>query len=113
MSRTLKRQPRTPGVHALGVLVLSALLAIATACGGGPRPEASPAPAEPAPEPAAAPAAPAAPAVPPDPELEPSAEQLPLADDFSEQAEGEITAANYRKQLDALEREIQADSARK
>jgi hypothetical protein len=108
MSRAAKHHP-----HVLAALMLSALLASANACGGGPRPESSPAPAEPAPAPVAAPAAPAAPAVPPEPELEPTADQLPLADDFDEQVEGEITAANYRSQLDALEREILADSDRK
>jgi len=100
--------------HLLGALALAAVLAIvAVACGGGPRPESSPAPAEPAPAPAAAPAAPAAPAAVPETEVEPSAEQLPLADDFSDQVEGEITATNYRSQLDALEREILAEPPRK
>jgi len=102
--------------HVLGALALAAMLAIVgAACGGGPRPESSPAPVEPAPAPAApaTPAAPAAPAAPPEPELEPSAEQLPLADDFSDQVEGEITAANYRSQLDALEREILAETGHK
>jgi hypothetical protein len=99
-----------PSVHAVVAVVVALALGVTAACGGGPRPEASPAPAEPAPAaPGAAPAAPtAAPAA--APALEPSAEQLPLADDFSAQADQEITASNYRTQLDALEREILAET---
>lgn len=91
-------------IRALQVLALAAV-SFAVACGSGKRPEASEAPPEPAP---AAPAAPA-PAPPAAQEPEPSAEQLPLEDDFVPQVEEQITAANYRRELDALEKEITAE----
>jgi hypothetical protein len=88
---------------------MRALLAIAVlyafACGGKARPEATPAPVEPA-APAPIPTAP-----PPEPEA--TAEQLPLEDDFAAQAEQEITANNYRSALDAIEKEMQSQAPRK
>jgi hypothetical protein len=80
---------------------------LAAACSGEPRP-----PSEPAPEPAAPPAAPApaapAPAVAQEQpaDLEPTPEELPVREDFEEEAALQVTLANYRAELDKLEREI-------
>jgi hypothetical protein len=82
------------------VVFLIALVLAAAACGGKPRPEAKPAPIAPT-------APPPKPLTPP-PEPEATAEQLPLEDDFAPQAEQEITAANYRAALDAIEKEMAA-----
>jgi hypothetical protein len=82
--------------HLIAIVLLFALVA----CGSKPRPEASPAPIEPA-------AQPPKPVAPP-PEPEATAEQLPLEDDFAAQAEQEITAQNYRAALDAIEKEMKA-----
>jgi len=87
------------------MLLALALLLAAAACAGKPRPEAKPAPVEPA-------AAPPKPMTPP-PEPEATAEQLPLEEDFAPQAEQEITADNYRAALDAIEKEMIADSPKK
>jgi hypothetical protein len=82
------------------------LLACAlTACGNDHRPPAEQAPVAPAPaQPAPAPAEPA---------LEPTPEQLPLEQDFTAQVEQQITADNFRAELDTLEKEIQADASKK
>lgn len=85
--------------HALHAIAIGLLFAL-VACGSKARPEASPAPIEPA--------APPPKAVAPPPEPEATAEQLPLEDDFTAQAEQEITAENYRAALDAIEREMKA-----
>ena len=82
--------------------LLFALVLAASACGGKSRPEAKPAPIEPA-------APPPKPMTPP-PEAEATADQLPLEEDFAPQAEQEITAANYRAALDAIEKEMATDS---
>lgn len=89
---------RTP----LLVAFVLALVLAAAACGREPRPEAKPAPVEPA-------APPPKPMTPP-PEPEATADQLPLEEDFAPQAEQEITAANYRAALDAIEKEMATDS---
>jgi hypothetical protein len=85
--------------RALLTIAIAMLLPL-SACGGKPRPEASPAPIEPA-------APPPKPVAPP-PEPEATAEQLPLEDDFAAQAEQEITSENYRAALDAIEKEMKA-----
>lgn len=81
----------------LATLAVIALLA----CGEEERPQVEPTPlpepAQPAPDPQ--PTAPSA-------ELEPSADELPVMEDFEPEAQAEITAANYREELDRLEREI-------
>jgi hypothetical protein len=86
----------------LAPITLAALIAL-LGCGEQERPKAEPAPlpppALPAPEPE-----PAAPRI----ELEPNADELPVPEDFEPEAEAEITAANYREELDKLEREIAA-----
>jgi hypothetical protein len=84
------------------LLALVALLAV-LACGQEPRPPLEPAP--PTPPPAAAPP-PALAEEPPDP----TPEELPIADDFAAQAEQAIDDKSYRAELDALEREINAES---
>lgn len=42
---------------------------------------------------------------------EPSAEEVPIAEDFTEEAETRIAAENYQAELDRIEREIEADLA--
>jgi hypothetical protein len=42
-------------------------------------------------------------------EVEPSSAELPVAEDFEQEAEEEITAETLRAQLDAREKEIGAD----
>jgi hypothetical protein len=44
-------------------------------------------------------------------ENEPSAEEVPVAEDFTEEAETRIAAENYQAELDRIEREIEADVA--
>jgi hypothetical protein len=86
------------------VIALAAVL-VAAACAGEDRP-----PAEPALEPAA-PAQPAQPAPPPAQpvaEEDPTAEEVPVREDFEAEAETLVTITNYRAQLDALEKEIEA-----
>ena len=84
-----------------------ALLGLALACSGEPRPAAEPAP-EPAaaPEVAPAPAEPTAAAEPNPAELEPTPEELPVLEDFEEEVAQQVTLANYRKELDELEKEL-------
>lgn len=77
-------------------------LALTTACADDPPPR-----VEPEPEPAPKPAAPAAPV---EPEPEPTPDEVPIAEDFTEQAKAEISPRNLRAQLDALEREIARDA---
>lgn len=66
----------------------------------------------PAPEPAApvtpTPPTPMLPPRPPVPEM-PSAQALPVADDFEEEAASEITEDTYLVKLDELEKEIRTD----
>lgn len=66
----------------------------------------------PAPEPALpitpTPPTPMLPPRPPAPEM-PSAQALPIADDFEEEAASEITAETYLVELDELEKEVSAD----
>ena len=105
VARTASAQ-RSCAVH---LLLPSLLLALAAspsllACGSEPAP-----PREPAP-PAAPVAAPVAPAA-PEPEVEPTPEELPVADDFAAEAEQAIDAKSYKAELDALDKELSAESA--
>jgi hypothetical protein len=43
-------------------------------------------------------------------DLEPTAEEIPIVEDFEDQAKAEIKPDNLRAQLDALEQEIERDS---
>jgi hypothetical protein len=43
-------------------------------------------------------------------EQEPTAEEVPVAEDFEPEAEQQISAENYRAELDALERELLAEA---
>lgn len=91
------------------VILCTASLLLAAACSGEPRPE-----SEPAPEPALPPVTPAAPAPAPiaeqqaAAELEPTPEELPVQEDFETEAEQMVTLANYRAELDKLEKELDA-----
>lgn len=77
---------------------LAVLLLLAAGCAKDPPP-----PAEPAPAPEPTPAAPA-------PAPAPTAESdIPTEEDFEEEAAKEVTAANLDAQLDALEKEINAE----
>ena len=58
------------------------------------------------PEPAAAPSAVAAPTPTPAPAPAATQETIPVAADFEEDAEKTITKANYKSELDSLEKEI-------
>lgn len=90
-----------------GAWIVAGMLAL-LACSSAKRPRAEPAPSV-TPAPAAAPAqAPAAPAAPVE-ELDPTPEELPLPEDFVAEAAHQITAANFRAQLAAIEKEINAD----
>jgi hypothetical protein len=89
-----------------GVILVCALLAVA--CSGEERPPAEPAPVVPA-EPAP-PVAPAPPAEVPAGDLEPTAEEIPVREDFEAEVATQITAANYRAELDRLEKEIQSQN---
>jgi hypothetical protein len=73
-------------------------LALLGACSDDPPP---PVEAEPGP-----PERPAAPA----PDVEPSAEELPIVEDFEDEAEKEVKRDDLSAQLDALEQEIELDS---
>ncbi len=84
----------------------AAALALA-ACSSAKQPESTPAP-EPAATPAPA-AAPAAPAAKPAEQPDPTADEVPLTADFDQEAAQTITAENFRAQLDALEKELDAD----
>lgn len=80
------------------------LALFAPACGNDPRPKTEPTP-EPAADPSPArPEAPAAEADVPDP----SADELPLPQDFEAEVAEQITAQNFRAELERLEREIAA-----
>ncbi len=79
----------------LNVLAASALLGLCVSCDKE----------EKKPEPAAAPSATAAPTV-AAPATPPPAETIPVAADFEEEAEKSITPANYKSELDSLEKEI-------
>lgn len=46
-------------------------------------------------------------AAPSEPEAEPAAEEVPVAEDFQQQAESSINDENYRQELDQLAREIE------
>lgn len=76
----------------------------ALACSSEPRPVSEPAPA--APEFTVAPPVDPTAAQAPGAEIEPTKEQLPVREDFDEEAEQEITAENFRAELDRLEREL-------
>jgi hypothetical protein len=110
-----------PSLH--GASLWAAVLALCglavVACAGEKAPR-EPAPAAPAAKPLAAPAAsvPAAAAVsvpvsapPIAVEPAPTPEELPLPEDFEAEAARQITAANFRKQLDAIEHEMNAPSS--
>jgi len=82
------------------LLLLACLLG---ACTDDPPPPVEPEPA--------APEAPALPKLAPGPDdLEPTAEEIPIVEDFEDQAKTEIKPDNLRAQLDALEHEIEQDS---
>lgn len=86
-----------------------ALLCVLTAlaCSSEARPKAEPAPLSPeaADQPAAAPADPGA-AEGPAAEVEPTPKELPVREDFDDEAEQQITAENFRAELDKLEKEL-------
>lgn len=79
------------------MLVLASLLL--SACDDDPPP-----PVEPEPPRAEAPKPT------PAPEVEPTADEVPIPEDFEEQAEKEVSPNDLSAQLDALEQEISADS---
>lgn len=90
-------------VHRAGLVVLLAGAWIG--CAEEPPPA-------PAPEPVAAPTpTPPTPMLPPRPAEpeEPTAQSLPIADDFEEEAATQITTTTYVAELDKLEAEISAD----
>lgn len=69
---------------------------------------------EPPPEPPSLPATPAQPEPVPAPapvDDLPSADVLPVPEDFEDEAVAQITEASYHAQLDALEKEVEADVA--
>jgi hypothetical protein len=102
--------PRTAASRLSFVLLALALLALPlVGCGGEPAPAVEPAPPTPPPPPAAEPVAAPTPA--PEPEVEPTAEEIPVADDFAEEAEQSIDEKSYRKELAALEKELNAEAA--
>ena len=75
------------------------------ACSGEERPPAEPAPVAPdAPAPAAEPAPAPEPAA---AELEPTPEEVPVREDFEDEVATEVTLANYRAELDRLEKAIE------
>lgn len=90
-------------------LALFALPLPIIGCGGEPAPAIEPAPPAPPPPPVAEPVAAPTPA--PEPEVEPTAEEVPVADDFAEEAEQSIDDKTYRKELAALEKELNAEAA--
>jgi hypothetical protein len=79
------------------------LLLMTVACSNDPRPPAEPAPEEtPTPTPAPAPA----------PVIErqdPTPEELPIAEDFEEESAQQIGDENFKAQLDAIEKEMNAE----
>jgi hypothetical protein len=80
-------------------LSTAVLLVTLTACQQKPKDELVP--------PSVQPAQPAQPAVPANAALPaPNLDQLPVAEDFEEQAEREITASNVDSELDKLDQEI-------
>jgi PBP1b-binding outer membrane lipoprotein LpoB len=97
------------------VLALAASVLISAACSSEPRPKAEPAPPSPAtPAVAAAPIAPDAPLVAPGAaaaDVEPTAEELPVREDFDDEAVQQITAKNFRDELAKLEKEIAPEAA--
>jgi hypothetical protein len=90
------------------LLALCALALPLVGCGSEPAPAVEPAPPAPPPPPAEPVAAPT-PA--PEPEVEPTAEEVPVPDDFAEEAEQSIDEKTYRKELAALEKELNAEAA--
>ena len=75
------------------------LFALVIACKKEPPPEPS--------EPAPIPEPPAVASAAAEPEVQ--ADSLPTVEDFEEEAEKEVTAANLEKELDALEKEIESN----
>jgi hypothetical protein len=81
--------------------LLSTLFAHGAGCGSEPRPK-----TEPSTEPVPAAPSPRA-ATPPSAEPpEPSADELPVPQDFESEVAAQITAQNFRAELDRLEREL-------
>jgi hypothetical protein len=74
---------------------------LACACSQEPRPKAEPAPEAPAP---AAPAPSAAAEA-----KEPTPDEVPVAEDFEAEAAQQITDDNFKAELDALEKEMNAE----
>jgi hypothetical protein len=76
----------------------------APACSGDKRPPSEPAPvAQPKPAPAAAPVPAAA-----EPQ-DPTPDELPLQEDFEPEAEQQIDEKNFKTELDAIEKEMNAE----
>jgi len=84
------------------MLAMLALACALTACADDPPPPVEPEPVAPANAPSAT--------RPSAQKIEPTPEQVPIPEDFEEQAEKEISTDNLNAQLDALEQEIQQDS---
>jgi hypothetical protein len=80
-------------------LLACCLLLSLSGCSREERPKAEPAPVTAAPAPA--------PGLPV--EQEPTPEELPVPEDFEPEAAQQVTAENYRAELDALERELEAE----
>lgn len=90
---------------------LIALFVLAIGCGGeGEKATAPAAPSAAAPATPAA-AAPAAPAPTPAPAAPPTADQLPVPEDFEAEAEGAISAENYKVRFAQIDHEIEKDCA--
>ena len=71
-------------------------------CGNDERPPAEPAPL-------AAPVAAKAPAPAPAEPQDPTADELPLQEDFEPEAEQQINDGNFKAELDAIEKEMDAE----
>jgi hypothetical protein len=85
-------------------VMLCASACLAFGCGNDERPPSEPAPVAPPPAPAAPAAAPSVPD-----SQDPSAEELPLPEDFEPEAEQQINDSNFKSQLDAIEKEMDAE----
>ncbi len=80
-----------------------------SACGKGDRPE----PSAPASSESAATEAPpdAPPDAPSEAKAEPTADELPIQEDFEQEAQTQVTADNYSSELDAIEKALEAEEA--
>ena len=93
-------------VHVTTVLCVGTLL---LACGKSDRPVPQPEPRAPAPSASPAPDAP--PDAPSEAKAAPTAEELPIQEDFEQEAETRVTADNYSSELDAIEKALEAEEA--